>query len=185
MRPFPASRRHDRGARLDRRTAALGVDPARRVKAGAIALSVFVLLHDAPSARAEFTLSVTEAGRGSRDDGPAYPAACSKTACRATLPIHVGVDACILNVWLGAPTPNGMGGIRFVAGPCRSGRQVSIPDGVATTAYRLDRFGARSSTYELQFVIREGSGDFVNSVEVGAVRLDVICTEAPPNATAR
>jgi hypothetical protein len=170
---------------LNRRTAVLGVDPALRVKAGAIALSIFLLLHHASPARAEFTLSVTEAGRGSRDDGPAYPAACSKIACRATLPIHVGVDACILNVWLGAPTRNGMGGIRFVAGPCRSGRQVSIPDGVATTAYRLDRFGATSSTHELQFLIHEASGDFVNSVEVGAVRLDVICTEAPPNAAAR
>ena len=67
-----------------------------------------------------------------------------------------------------------MGGIRFVAGPCQSLRPVTIPDDEATTAYRLDRFGAMSKTYQLQFLIHEGSGDVVNPVEIGTVRLDVI-----------
>jgi len=110
-------------------------------------------------ARAEFTLDVTQVGYDGASEGPTCAGTCAATACRATLPVKIGVDLCILNVWLGVPRilwaggPAGgpIGRIRFAAGSCRSGAKAAIAGYPASAWYYPDRFGAVSKTFYVQF----------------------------------
>ncbi|HTW72858.1 MAG TPA: hypothetical protein VME47_23480 [Acetobacteraceae bacterium] len=134
-------------------------------------------------ARAEFTLDVTQVGYDGGSEGPTYAGTCAGAACRATLPVKLGGDLCILNVWVGAPAGDGEGSVRFSAGPCRSGQRLAIVDFPVWAGYGIDRFGAATKTFNVPFHPAGGAtysggiddGVFHSSV---SIRLDIIAPSA-------
>jgi hypothetical protein len=84
-----------------------------------IAIVVALLLPSA--ADAQFSLDVTQIDLGFLEDGPAGAGACANDACRATIPLRIRYDFCVLNLRVGAPGSDGWGQITSALGPCRSG----------------------------------------------------------------
>ncbi len=145
-------------------------------------LAILVLLFPL-IAKAEFKMEVTQVGPGSpQDDEAPYPGACAMDACRATVPLLLGDDICILNVRVGAPSSAGWGQIQLAIGPCRSGRVRSLPPATSPARYHLDSFGATSIMLALpieppRWMGIEGLDDGVRHAEA-AVQIDIIATTA-------
>jgi hypothetical protein len=148
-----------------------------------IRIAMFVLLLPTV-ADAQFSLNATELGFGAEQDGPTHAGTCGKDACRATLPVKLGGDVCILNIRVGAPAAEGWGSILFAAGPCRSGRMLVVKGYPASTGYVPDRFGAATLAFDVPFQsakwanLPDGWDDAVVH-EAARVRLDIVAVKLP------
>ena len=142
-----------------------------------IAIVVALLLPSA--ADAQFSLDVTQIDPESVEDGPALAGACASDACRATVPLRVGDDLCLLNLRVGVPGIDDWGQISSALGPCRSGKVRVISAEPLPTRYHLDRVGAASLVISLpiqpQWNGVVGLDDGVRRPDP-AVRLDIIAT---------
>ena len=142
--------------------------------------SIVVALLLPTAAEAQVSLNVTQIDPGSQEDGPARAGACSNDACRATVPLRVGDDLCVLNLRMGMPDRDGWGQISLALGPCRSGQVRTISGDPFSANYHLDRFGAASVAIAVpiqppQWMGRIGFDDAVRRPDP-AVRLDIIAT---------
>ena len=148
------------------------------------AIIVALLLPSA--AEAQFSLGVTQIEPGSQEEGGSQEedatraGTCAKDACRATVPLRVGDDLCVLNLRVGAPGDDGRGQISAALGPCRSGRVRAISGDPFSAEYHLDRFGASSLVVAVpiqppQWRGMTGLDDGVIRPDA-AVRLDIIAT---------
>jgi hypothetical protein len=145
-----------------------------------------VLLVLPVAAKAQFSLDVTQVGQAAvgqaaQEDYPAHTGTCAKDACRATLPVQISGDWCVLNVRVGAPDRGGNGQVLFALGPCRSTLPRAIPGDAALASYHLDRIGAASLV--LPIISRPTQWDGVIGLDDGvvrpdaSVRLDIIATD--------
>jgi len=145
---------------------------------------VFVALLSPCAAKAQFSLAATQIGADGEAIGDAHDGTCTEDACRATLPVAVADDVCVLNVRVGAPERGGTGPILFAAGPCRSGRRLAVTPYPAEALYHLDRFGAATASFDVPFQAGN-EGNFPNNMDDGVVhpfarvRLDIIATAMP------
>jgi len=147
--------------------------------------AILVALLLPSTAEAQFSLDVTQIDPGSQNDGPTGAGVCAKEACRATVPLRIGDDMCVLNLRVGAPGGDGWGQILLALGPCRSGRVRAISGDPFPAKYQLDRFGAASLTISVPIQPQwEGIPGFDDGVlrpdEAG--RLDIIGRTITPGA---
>jgi hypothetical protein len=130
-------------------------------------------------AEAQFSLDVTQIDPGSQNDGPTGAGVCAKDACRATVPLQVGDDLCVLNLRVGAPGGDGWGQISLALGPCRSGQVRVISGDPFPARYHLDRFGAASLAIAVPIQSQWGGiPGFDDGIlrPDASVRLDIIAT---------
>jgi hypothetical protein len=130
---------------------------------------------------AQFTLDVTQIHQGpGQEDERTYHGACAKDACRATIPLQVEGDVCVLNLRVSPPDSAGNGQISQALGPCRSGRVGGMVLAGSPVAYHVDHFGAASVTLPLVLQPSEWNSPYDDGVvrATPAVRLDIIANQA-------
>lgn len=143
-------------------------------------VALFIVLLLPGVAWAQFSLAVTQIDNDTREDIPTYQGVCAADACRATMPVRVGGDLCIMNVNLAAPDASLAGRVLFSVGPCRSG--VKLSNYPVSAGYFLDRLGATSQTVRMLFQPANwtpGTDDLNDAVvhETATLRLDIIATK--------
>src|SRR5580700_8385995 len=159
--------------------ASCGVHEGQREPSVLARAAILVALLLPSVAEAQFRLDVTQIDPRSQEDGLTHAGVCAEDACRATIPLQIEDDLCVLNLRVGAPRGDGRGEISLALGPCRSGQVRAIPGDPFSAQYHLDRFGAASLVIAVpvrpQWMSIPGLDDGVQHPNA-AVRLDIIAT---------
>jgi hypothetical protein len=116
----------------------------------------------------QFSLVVTQIGPDGEEYGDAYAAHCADDACRATLPVRIDRDWCVLNIRVGAPARSGTGRVILALGPCRSKKTRAISAGWTPEVYKLGQFASVSTEYDVPL------DDPFDIAAAFSVRLDII-----------